>query len=564
MSQISTPKKYEPDSPVQADVHLSTQVLTLRRDRIVSYAGTSQFTAQGVSACGLAAFNFARIGFRIEQSRKHLPDILNELGTREAIEVRVPHDCCGSSSRLVPVPSMTDFFDPRKSWPFVQDGLVTCISRSTTSTISPSSTDPLISCLLSMVAHARNTFSSSSSACIVSIFRPGLDHHTFPPRHMKKIETSAVMIITRPPEIIACFKFANANPGPRSSGTLDNPLFVVFDSHPRPSHPHGAGLSFSTSIESTARTLSDILPPMDESIFDSSDFQWQAQLLANCSAHVYVGRHRRKDHEEAIVQSSLAILTLRVQISELKRENETLGSDKQQLQSEVDRLRASVRQEQMRAKREASSFAPVAFASRALGRSFGFISHAVAGPSRIPGAYDRSADIPSTATLQSSCPSSAISTSGAQSIFADNPPPVPFKAPPTYEDLDLEDKSSTDSDDLWMQTAYAARELQNEFDSEDQRLRQEHAYLARFIQSTFQCSICMDDLPEDDIAKVDDCVHTMCRSCLRMYISSKIQEHRYPILCPMCTISTESKVQPGGTPHVCYFPVDGVNVIALQ
>ena len=381
---------------------------------------------------------------------------------------------------------------------------------------------------------------------------------------MKKIEESAVMIITRPPEIIACFKFANTNASPHSS-TLDNPLFVVFDSHPRPSHPHGAGLSFSTSIENTARTLSDILPPIDESIFDSSDFQWQAQLLANCSAHVHVARHRRKDHEEAIIQSSLAILTLRAQISELKHENEKFGSENKQLESEVDRLRAFVRQEQMKAKHEA--FPPLtAFPSRVPGRSFGLISHAPAGPSRISGAYNRCADTPSTVPVQHHRPvhpSPATGTSGAQSIFADNPPPVPSKAPPTYEDLDLEDESSTDSDDIWIQTAYVARELQDKFDSEDRRLRQEHAELAQFIQATFQCSICMDELPEDDVAKVDDCVHTMCRSCLREYASSKIQEHRYPIFCPVCTITAESKGKPGGRLHVCYSLVGDANVFAL-
>lgn len=376
---------------------------------------------------------------------------------------------------------------------------------------------------------------------------------------MNKLDRSAVMIITRPPEIIACFKFASATASSRS-GTLDNPLYVVFDSHPRPSHPDGAGLSFSTSIESTARTLSNILPTMDESIFDSDDFQWQAQLLSNCSAHVYVAKHQRKDHEDAVVQSSLAILTLRAQISELRHENETLGAGKKQLESEVGRLRTAVRQEEMNARQEVYS-SPAAYAKRAIGRSFGQISHAVAGPSRSSGAsangaqsssaYNRSTKTLRTSPVERSRPARpAFSTSGAQSIFAHNPPPVPFKPQPTYDELDFYDTSSTDPDDLWFQTARVARQLQNDFDSEDQRLRQEQEELSRYIQVTFQCSICMDELPEDFVAKLDDCVHTMCRTCLREFVSSKIQEHRYPIFCPMCTISAECKAQPGGTPHV--------------
>ena len=101
MFRLSTSKRYQPDGQGQDDVRLSTQVLTRGKDHTVSFAGTSQFTAQGVSACGLAAFNFARIGFRIEQSKENLTDVLNELSTREVIEVSMP-----SGSYRVLDPSM--------------------------------------------------------------------------------------------------------------------------------------------------------------------------------------------------------------------------------------------------------------------------------------------------------------------------------------------------------------------------------------------------------------------------------------------------------------------------
>lgn len=124
--------------------------------------------------------------------------------------------------------------------------------------------------------------------------------------------------------------------------------------------------------------------------------------------------------------------------------------------------------------------------------------------------------------------------------------------------------SNIDSDDLWIQTTLLARELQNEYDFEDRQLRREHAELAaRYMQPTFQCRICMDELPEDDIAEVDDCVHMMCRSCLREFVSSKIQEHRYPIFCPVCTIVKDRKGQPGGTHHVYYSLVGNVDAFCL-
>ena len=412
------------------------------------------------------------------------------------------------------------------------------------------------------------------------------------------MESSAVMIITRPPEIIACLKFAKPNAKSRSSA-LDNPVFVIFDSHPRPSHPQGAGLSFSTSIENTARTLSDILPTMDESMFDSPDFQWQAQLLSNCSAHVFVARHRRKDHEAAMVRSSLAILDLRAQISELRRENRKLDSDKIELESEASRLRASIRQEQAKLKQE--TFGLTSFASRTLGRSFGLISHAVAGPSGASNTHTRSIDTSSTIPVKRASPvsHSVPSATGATSIFADNPPPVPSQMPSSYEEFDFEDGSDINTDDPWIRSTRLALQLQNEFDHEERRLRREHAHLVRqarkefdaedrrlhqdharlarqlqnkfdvedqqlrqeqeqlahFIQATFQCNICLDELPEDDVAKIDGCIHMMCRTCLREFVSSKIQEHRYPIFCPVCTAETDKKAEPSGAHSVCRLAV---------
>ena len=192
-----------------------------------------------------------------------------------------------------------------------------------------------------------------------------------------------------------------------------------------------------------------------------------------------------------------------------------------------------------------------------------------------------------------------------KSISADSPLPVPFKMRPAYEELRFEDDSDTDSDESWIQDARLAlqlqdhedqllrqelaqlvrqaqkqfnvedrrgdaplapqlqndmgdwqlHQLQDEFDAEDRRLRQEQEELACFVQATFQCSICMDEVSEEDIAKIDGCMHIMCRTCLRGFVSSKIQEHRYPILCPVCIAETDKRAEPSGMHRVCYPPV---------
>jgi hypothetical protein len=76
-----------------------------------------------------------------------------------------------------------------------------------------------------------------------------------------------VVIITRPPEIIACLKLCLVT---RNS-------FIVFDAHPHLSYRNGAGMIVSPSIEGTARRLTELLPTVD---LPDSFLQRQAQFLA--------------------------------------------------------------------------------------------------------------------------------------------------------------------------------------------------------------------------------------------------------------------------------------------
>lgn len=57
------------------------------KECIVCFPGTSQFRLKGISACGLAAFNFSRILFRIAASCHSLPEALDKIASRETVEV---------------------------------------------------------------------------------------------------------------------------------------------------------------------------------------------------------------------------------------------------------------------------------------------------------------------------------------------------------------------------------------------------------------------------------------------------------------------------------------------
>jgi FtsZ-binding cell division protein ZapB len=143
-------------------------------------------------------------------------------------------------------------------------------------------------------------------------------------RLTKNEKKSAAVVITRPPEIVTCVKISI--PG-------DADVFMIFDSHPRPDHPDGAGFIFSTSIDATARYLDNLLA-IDESILSDHTLQWQTQLLANFSGLLFIAKSSRFDRdaieaERAMIESSLTILALQAEVAELKSQNVALQSELQ-------------------------------------------------------------------------------------------------------------------------------------------------------------------------------------------------------------------------------------------
>lgn len=65
------------------------------------------------------------------------------------------------------------------------------------------------------------------------------------------------------------------------------------------------------------------------------------------------------------------------------------------------------------------------------------------------------------------------------------------------------------------------------------------------VQPTFYCGICLEDHLAEDVATVDMCGHMFCRDGVRNYISSKLNERRYPISCPSCHVAVGGQDEPG-------------------
>ena len=93
---------------------------------------------------------------------------------------------------------------------------------------------------------------------------------------------------------------------------------------------------------------------------------------------------------------------------------------------------------------------------------------------------------------------------------------------------------------------YAMR-LQHEHDNEDRPLSVQRIQLARSAQRLFECSICMEEMPVDSIARIDFCGHAFCRECLRGGVRARIDDHRFPVLCPISNANkSKGKGKAGG------------------
>lgn len=372
-------------------------------------------------------------------------------------------------------------------------------------------------------------------------------------RHLAKSrKNSAAIVITRPPEILTCVRISIPD---------DLDVFMVFDSHSRRDHPDGAGFIFSTSIDVIAEYLDNLLA-IDQRILSDHSLQWQTQLLANFSGLLFVAKATRFDNdaieaERAMVESSLTILALQAEVAELKSQNATLQRDLQtaELKAEEVRLNSyrsssspqssskkspepvwmptSTRKKHRKSKSDKSASSPTDYrpsALRPIPRFMPALTSRVLGP-----------------------PAPVIYYSGEPSDW----PPLPSRKPDAPAELFVTPRSSppplprTPTPPVALDDEIAVlKELQQEFDDEDSRLRMEREALARVQPFTFTCPVCTDELPEDFVARVPDCGHGFCRECLRMYAVSKLEEHRFPILCPSCVADDTGK-QPGSKLFAC-------------
>ncbi|KAK7676898.1 hypothetical protein QCA50_020154 [Cerrena zonata] len=416
--------------------------------------------------------------------------------------------------------------------------------------------------------------------------------------HMR-VNGSAAIIITRPPEIICILKIA----------VEDQNVFVTFDSHPRHEHPEGAAFTFHSSLEEASVYLSNLLR-YDPGLLADRNMQWQTQLLANYSGHVLRLKNSLTDQADlmkAVIDSSLEVLALKAEVAELKRQNGTLHSDNRHLEDRaaaleirstdlLDSLRLARTPQFPFQPRPSSSFTP------AVNRSNAFAAtNASSSSSRPLSRADsrrnrRGSQSTARSTKHQSSPAIVSRTQSKGKLVTkseelrdgdvlfgtrlsfrieDEQPDVrnnatPEQTLPRQEDFPPlvstkrdkgkgkarwveTEKTFSDTDEAYATylqiqlipedkgngnddpSAVLAAQKQAEFEEEDRRLRAQLQALQEATPSVFTCGICLEEKSEEMVARIDLCQHAFCRDCIRSYLQTKLAEHRFPILCPSCT-----------------------------
>ncbi|KAH9965566.1 hypothetical protein BGW80DRAFT_1345261 [Lactifluus volemus] len=445
----------------------------------------------GAAACGLAALNFARIAFSMEQA--NLPTYL----------------CAEEATSICTLWSGNAHLEVEEV------------------------------CKIPVFEKTLRLRTTTYGLPGVSVFKTWLTD-------LKNIDSSAVTIITRPPEIVACLKLR----------LTDKNVFIIFDSHPRPSYPNGAGMIASTSIESTARRLTELLPTVD---LPDGVLQWQAQLLSNCSGHVFVPHGADITVPmlwQAVLESSLAQLSMQTVIADLRSQNEAQTNEHNEAEERHRRQESQFQLLQSGSSRGTTHNARFPTSPKYSSPTYQSPrpSSSKASTSGLndfspPPLFHKASTSATNNFASSSSPSSSRSTGLRDSPRSLPTPPLDNDDDYPYalqlqRDFEAYDRvaikqrpelSWAKSSQPSFDSLSHALQLQREFDAEDSALAAQRAELSQSIQRLFECGICMEEMPEDSKACPDSCGHPFCRDCLRGHVSARLEEHRFPILCPTCT-----------------------------
>ncbi|KAN0094327.1 hypothetical protein V8E55_002614 [Tylopilus felleus] len=393
------------------------------KTRVLSFDNVASGQNKDITAGVLSALNFARLAFAAERSTPLISRILTSLCSRKTVD----------------------------------DALAIC--RDWSSGVHLQVDD----------MYRIPIFEGSLKLASTDYDSPSPDRITRLLENMRASGSPSAILITRYLNVVTCLRLR--------APTQD--VFVLFNPRINPEHEQVASLTFSTSLPQIARCLCDVFP-LDNVHLAQVDLDRQAKLLEKCTVHVFVPRatsYDARSGEEALIVSSLTLLTLRAELEELSGDNVSLKKEKQQLEKSIVDLQTRLQEEKTKGKRVQSSKQSVMKSARG----------------------------PSLAQARS-----------------------PRTAQPWEREYFF------DVDDQMDPNLQFALQLQATFDSENELLLKQKGELVQTAQRQYDCGVCLDDFPEDDAVYIEACGHEICRDCARGHVCSKIGEHRFPVLCPVC------------------------------
>ncbi|THG96225.1 hypothetical protein EW026_g5570 [Hermanssonia centrifuga] len=421
------------DDPDFTDI--TDKVLQDEVEHVASHTGRSQYGPDGggASSCGLAALNCARIVLQREKDGLQGPDLIQAMMRRDMFE----------------------------------DILAICSQWSSSAHLD---VDDIYNAPI---------FAANLTLIWSEYEQPGFKQFQDLLARLQQVSgSSGALILTRPPEIISVLNIH----------TDSKPVIVTFDSHPRSKHPDGAAFVFHPTLDAAASYLSDLLQ-FDRQLLADPSLQWQAQLLAHYSAHMFVAKDLPSSSSEfldTLVAASLEVLALKAEITDLKSRNRMLESDTKHLTAENAQLEARIEdleEDNRRHIRRAT----------------------LSGPT--PGVKSSS---PSTAPRQNPGPSNSITQSVASSSSSKGT--LIFRTTELEEDDEL---FATRIQLEWQEQvddgAKFAFQRQKEYEEEDELLRSQFESLKQVVPASFKCGICLEEETEFMIARIDPCGHSFCR-----------------------------------------------------
>ncbi|KIM31026.1 hypothetical protein M408DRAFT_65506 [Serendipita vermifera MAFF 305830] len=483
---------------------------------MISFRNTSQYSAGGPSACGLASVNAVRTVLMSHSSSRSIRSVLNQEETAMSIMAICQY---WNSNEHLDVHDILNL--------------------------------PLFKCQLETVEVEDNQSTLGNFRKLTrSLSRGG----------------ACAAVVTRSPEIVSVISIP-------AQGD-DNGFIVIFDSHPRPKHPLGAAFLIFYSPDDAATYLSNLFQ-VDASIM--RDNNWQTQMLSRYSAHILQARSfSEEEGKKAVYDANISLLKLSVAIKEASTKEEEVQLNLSKLRQELERQREA-RHQAASAEADANRKLQALRKELADAREFAE-SLSDIGPFQAPKpvgqpqppVYSPSGGQSNRQAVDNQ-PKPTFSGSEAEEYERVRLAGLAAKAAEQRQKWQSEqqiikqeaqaeaERRDAEAARLEFARQQAKREIElrdlqlaAELQREEESIVVQHARLLDMEDTGFNCDICSEHWSIGMMSKVDSCGHAICRECMVGYVKSQLDERRWPVVCPLCRAESTKGAKHGEiTREVC-------------